>query len=87
MVMTLKAEKCSQLRLSFSAGCEVMDGLITWTDDKELCEEDKAFESVTTVVNKHLTHVTPHKQVSVVYLHQFLVNDIDKRCYCFRLDQ
>ena len=66
MVMTLKAEKCSQLRLSFSAGCEVMDGLITWTDDKELCEEDKALESVTTVVNKHLTHVTPHKQVSVV---------------------
>ena len=41
------------------------DGVITWTDDKEMCEEDKAFENVTTVINKHLTHVTPHKQVSV----------------------
>ena len=68
MVKTLKAEKCSQLQLSFSAGGEVMDGddgAITWTVDKETCEEDKAFENVTTVVNKHLTHVTPHKQVSV----------------------
>ena len=33
------------------------------TEDKESCE-DKALETVTTVVNKHLSHVAPHKQVA-----------------------
>ena len=40
------------------------DGMVRGgTEDKESCE-DKALETVTTVVNKHLSHVTPHKQVA-----------------------
>ena len=39
----------------------MIDDEISTNDDKELCEE--ALETVTTVVNKHLAHVTTPKQV------------------------
>ena len=47
------------------------DGMVRGgTEDKESCE-DKALETVTTVVNKHLSHVTPHKQVANTLHNQY----------------
>ena len=50
------------LDLSFSGGCSVIDDVITANDDKESCE-DRTSENITTVVNKHLSHVAALKQV------------------------
>ena len=43
--------------------CGVIDDEIAENDDKELCEDGRV-ETVTNVVNKHLAHVTHHKQVN-----------------------
>ncbi len=40
----------------------MIDDVITANDDKESCE-DRTSENITTVVNKHLSHVAALKQV------------------------
>lgn len=40
----------------------MIDDVITANDDKEPCE-DRTSENITTVVNKHLSHVAALKQV------------------------
>ena len=42
----------------------MIDDEIAENDDKELCEEGK-LETITNVVNKHLSHVTSHKQARI----------------------
>ena len=53
---------CCYLELSVSGDCSVIDDAITANDDKESCE-DRTSENITTVVNKHLSHVAALKQV------------------------
>ena len=42
----------------------MIDDEIAANDDKELCEDGR-LETVTNVVNKHLSHVTNQKQVRI----------------------